>query len=476
MSAKMGYCWHYAVVYTFCFLAFSAGQNVHEIVCEPNQMLEVDATQYPKGNLYSPGIKDGEPYPDSTKCGFQINATPGKNIRLKFNLIDIQRNMLCREDHLLIMNVDSNNSESYLTAAGMYCDNVAVPDLISTTHQVQVRFLSGLFGSGRGFNITYAVVSSKDLCLPGQFECRNRKCLSRDSLCNGDDECGDGTDEENCDLSPVVPETCGTPDIQPANSSGLFDRIVGGREVIRGSWPWQADLQTNILLPNGHFCGGTLLNTEWVFSAAHCMPGNRRPYEIRVHLGNHHKYEKDPYEQVRYGKEYYIFGVDTEQFIKDGVYDIVHDLVLIKLNAPVVISPHVKPACLPELNEELKVGQKCYATGWGITRGSGGTDVLKQAFHPIQSARTCDNEFQEFVNSSMICAGQLRKGFGLCHGDSGGPLVCQKGEKWHVYGAASFVIDSNLISGLCGIQDKPTVFNKLSAKMDWVKSILESNK
>lgn len=37
------------------------------------------------------------------------------------------------------------------------------------------------------------------------------------------------------------------------------------------------------------------------------------PYAIRAHLGNHHKFEKDPYEQVRYVEDYFVYGVDKEK-------------------------------------------------------------------------------------------------------------------------------------------------------------------
>ena len=45
-------------------------------------------------------------------------------------------------------------------------------------------------------------------------------------------------------------------------------RIVGGRITSVQKWPWQVGLLNN---NNGIFCGGSLLNQEWVLTAAHCI-------------------------------------------------------------------------------------------------------------------------------------------------------------------------------------------------------------
>ncbi|XP_066267296.1 transmembrane protease serine 11D-like [Branchiostoma lanceolatum] len=59
---------------------------------------------------------------------------------------------------------------------------------------------------------------------------------------------------------------------QGENSPGcglrpLEDRIVNGFEATPGDWGWQVSL-TNY---GQHFCGGVLINNQWVLTAAYCF-------------------------------------------------------------------------------------------------------------------------------------------------------------------------------------------------------------
>jgi len=57
-------------------------------------------------------------------------------------------------------------------------------------------------------------------------------------------------------------------------------RVVGGVEAMPHSWPWQVSLQNS----RGHFCGGSIINQQWVVSAAHCAPAYVNLYKFTPNL------------------------------------------------------------------------------------------------------------------------------------------------------------------------------------------------
>ncbi|NWZ12659.1 CEL2A elastase, partial [Agelaius phoeniceus] len=59
---------------------------------------------------------------------------------------------------------------------------------------------------------------------------------------------------------------CGVPAYPP-----LVSRVVGGENARPYSWPWQVSLQYNANGKWSHTCGGTLIATNWVMTAAHCI-------------------------------------------------------------------------------------------------------------------------------------------------------------------------------------------------------------
>lgn len=66
--------------------------------------------------------------------------------------------------------------------------------------------------------------------------------------------------------------------------SNKLPRIVGGEEARPNSWPWQVSIQAKKPVRfdwRRHICGGTLINKEWVLSAAHCFISEEALNETR---------------------------------------------------------------------------------------------------------------------------------------------------------------------------------------------------
>lgn len=42
-------------------------------------------------------------------------------------------------------------------------------------------------------------------CGENEIQCNNKKCVRKDFQCDGDNDCGDWTDEDSC---PIIPGSC----------------------------------------------------------------------------------------------------------------------------------------------------------------------------------------------------------------------------------------------------------------------------
>ena len=69
-------------------------------------------------------------------------------------------------------------------------------------------------------------------------------------------------------------------------------RIVGGVETEVSEYPWQAGLVSKG--SSSVWCGGSLVNSKWVLTAAHCMV-NKGAGEIQVRKEGGGKAEKSTY-------------------------------------------------------------------------------------------------------------------------------------------------------------------------------------
>uniref|UniRef100_A0AAZ3SJC1 Peptidase S1 domain-containing protein n=1 Tax=Oncorhynchus tshawytscha TaxID=74940 RepID=A0AAZ3SJC1_ONCTS len=262
--------------------------------------------------------------------------------------------------------------------------------------------------------------------------------------------------DSNCNPGKLKAFGCGTPPIEP-----LTTRVVNGVDAKPHSWPWQISLQYERDGEWRHTCGGSLIATNWVMTAAHCINLN---LSYRVFVGKHNLVETEEGSQAIIPEKLVVHEKWNPIFVAFG-----NDIALIKLSEHVTLTDHVQLGCIPAAGTVLDNQYPCYITGWGrVYTGGPIADNLQQALMPVVDHATCSKPdwWGIALRTTMVCAGGDGNVAG-CNGDSGGPLNCKNPEGvWEVHGIASFV------SGLgCNYAKKPTVFTRVSNFNDWIDQV-----
>nr|XP_029133939.1 uncharacterized protein LOC109987560 [Labrus bergylta] len=270
-------------------------------------------------------------------------------------------------------------------------------------------------------------------------------------------------------ITPTTAEPEGTtPDSGSTASSAelcgmtpLNTRIVGGEDAPPGSWPWQVSLQ----IFGGHVCGGSLINKEWVMTAAHCF-FSASPTDWQVSLGRQNLQGENPNEVTK--------SVDT--IILHPNYDSVtsdNDIALLRLSTPVQFTDYIRPVCLAAGDSTFNNGTDSWVTGWGAVQEGVSLpfpETLQEVQVPVLGNRQCNClNGVGTVTDNMICAGVLAGGKDSCQGDSGGPMVNQQGSIWVQSGVVSFGFG-------CARPNLPGVYSRVSRYQSWIESLISSDK
>ncbi len=236
----------------------------------------------------------------------------------------------------------------------------------------------------------------------------------------------------------------------PAAPEAVEPLITGGSGTTIEAVPWQVRLAIGPYL-----CGGSLVASNWVLTAAHCTEGFSAS-SISVHSGITYQSDMTTANAIRVRRV--IEHPDYEYTVASP-----NDLALLELASPATGG---EPIALYESSDGPARDTPGMVSGWGeMYHGSENSDRLRSASVVVRAGPGEDcGVGSEYIPSLMLCAsGGVNSG--VCRGDSGGPLAIQSGGRWRLAGVTSF--------GSVGCPNSPTdpaVFTRVSAFVGWIRS------
>ncbi|XP_022090489.1 trypsin-like [Acanthaster planci] len=254
----------------------------------------------------------------------------------------------------------------------------------------------------------------------------------------------------------LIPLACLLAVLTPA----LGRLIVGGVESTDNSRPYQVALYSKSFFGGySQFCGGTLVNQQWVVSAAHCVSSRT----LYVGLGYHSKNSHGGSGQQLVTGTWY-----QHPSYNSGTLD--NDIALIKLSTSANIG-NGKIAAISIGSSQPGSGTNLLVSGWGTTSSGGSSSsVLREVVVQAESQSECETAYgSSSITSNMFCA--AASGKDSCQGDSGGPIVSSYGSS-PVSGSTPNPTLRGIVSWGYGCADSryPGVYTNIANYCSWISS------
>ena len=219
--------------------------------------------------------------------------------------------------------------------------------------------------------------------------------------------------------------------------------------------------QPGIWDPQGPICTGSLLTSQIVMTAAHCVHGQRAEQMLVASGGVAAQNEPILVQVVRVQAH--------ERYLDDKTDSLlgVNDIALLLLATPVSGGF----VTLPDSQVMLSATKaKWRLFGYGLNQNNEMANEPRMATLTNQSAKAAQ-VYRSFNTKTQLAAGSYRPSekvyAGSCSGDSGGPLVYSKGKINYQIGITSYGVEG------CDTR-YPSVFMRVASYTSWIKQNMKS--
>ncbi|KAK5649795.1 hypothetical protein RI129_000824 [Pyrocoelia pectoralis] len=256
----------------------------------------------------------------------------------------------------------------------------------------------------------------------------------------------------------------------------LTSKVFGGKNTELDEFPWAALIQYKWKSVYSTNCGGSLISSKYVVTAAHCV--DNAAVRSVGNVANVILGEYDTRNITDCVHSHEITSCADPRLVVPVQEVIIHPNWHKKPPATVNVtfSDYIRPICLPPSSTVLRDGTQLMVTGWGQTETEDSSFVKLKTVLPVANKAECDRKYKNdkrlSVGDAMICVGG-EEGRDSCSGDSGGPLMYvsqNDGEAtWFLAGVVSFGPNQP-----CGVENYPGLYTYVPNYVDWIQATVQT--